>query len=473
MNLKTKMILSYIGISGISILVGVVGVIGLSLAAHNTTTIAKKNMPTAFYVNALKEEQDIVVRAERSLLLTGVNFDGQRLVEQRNILSRALVNFEEAKKHYEAYARTVAEDRLWQTCLISISEWKKTQTEVLDLIAKEKLDDAEQLSVNEDSQKFNKSKADLDKLADYTKNEVQELAEHTVKMALLSILFLIVINIVGILFSIIWGMITASSIANPIVVVAEGVTQGAEQLLSASRQISQASQSTAEGASEQAASVEQTSASMDEIASMTKSNEENSAQADVLVKEVSNIAIKAQMKMEDLIMTMGRVASSSEDIRKIIKTIDDIAFQTNLLALNAAVEAARAGDAGAGFAVVANEVRSLAMKASDSAKSTATLIDSAVTDIGEGSDITAQATEAFMQVQISISQITQLIETISKSSSEQAQGVEQVNRSIGELSKATQTNSANAEQTSSSAQELSSQAELLTNFSRDLNHLVG
>ncbi len=250
----------------------------------------------------------------------------------------------------------------------------------------------------------------------------------------------------------------SKTITKPIHRIAYGLMEGADQVATASSEVSTSSQNLAEGASEQAASIEETSSALEELASMTRQNAENASQSSHLMRKTIQAVSHANDSMIQISEAMKDISRASEETKKIIKTIDEIAFQTNLLALNAAVEAARAGEAGAGFAVVADEVRALAMRAAEAAKNTTNLIEQTSSRVQIGSQLVSKAVEAFGEVKNTIDKVGSLIEEVSAASKEQSEGIEQINKAISEMDKVVQKNAATAEETAASAEELNAQA---------------
>ncbi len=261
-------------------------------------------------------------------------------------------------------------------------------------------------------------------------------------------------------------------ITKPLNRVILGLNDGADQVNDAASQVAGASQHLAQGANDQASSLEETTSALEEMAAMTRTNAENARHASDLSAEARVAAESGNQTVLALNNAMSAINQSSDEIRKIIKVIEEIAFQTNLLALNAAVEAARAGEHGKGFAVVADEVRSLAQRSATASREITELIENSVAKAKEGSGVAEQAGTLLVRIKDHVTQVSDLINEVARASNEQAQGVDQVNVAMSQMDAVTQQNAAGAEESASAAEQLSAQSQTVKSMVDDLIALV-
>jgi hypothetical protein len=274
------------------------------------------------------------------------------------------------------------------------------------------------------------------------------------------------------IMAVIISFIVALSITNPLNKIASQLGEGSNQVAAASNQLSSTAQQLSEGSSKQAAAIEETSSTFQETTTMLQQNAFNTKQVAELSRHANESANKGSNEMQEMMNSILETKKASEQIAKIIKIIDNIAFQTNILALNAAIEAARAGEAGAGFAVVAEEVRSLAGRSAQAAKDTTTIIEANLEFFNKGVVVSEKVQEALTEITTQSKKVMQLIAEISEASQEQAGGAAQVNKAITEIEIVTQQNAASAEESASAADNLSSQAYNMRHSVNELSQMI-
>lgn len=242
------------------------------------------------------------------------------------------------------------------------------------------------------------------------------------------------------------------------------INQSADQVSSGSDQVSSGAQALSQGAMEQASSVEELAATINEISAQVKETAENANEARSQTERTEGQIASSNEQMKEMILSIQEIRDKSDQISKIIKMIEDIAFQTNILALNAAVEAARAGEAGKGFSVVANEVRRLANKSSEASQNTTALIEDTIQAVEKGTEIANSTAESLLSVVKGSKLVVASAEKIAFAAQQQANSIAQVTRGIDQISGVVQTNSATAEESAATSEELSAQAQMLKNL---------
>jgi len=441
---------------------------------HNMVDISVKKVRLN---SQIIQELINVSKAEKNMILTE---DQEKMNDYDRIIKDAMKNIRE--RYDQLFKISDNDDRKKLEEFISLwNKYFETDNEVIKSARQNSDDEAAKLSDEKEKNFLNTAKSVITELVDKSIRDMEKektdtdiiFAETRNQIILITLLGILICSVISIyiigsvirtlknIFAGLTNLNTEELKSTEAVFkrVIEGITDAAEQVGSASLQVSSTSQSLAEGTSEQAATMEETAASMGEISSITKNNAGNARQADTFTKDAVRL-------MSDLTSTMKEISQSSRETSGIIKKIDEIAFQTNLLALNAAVEAARAGEVGAGFAVVAGEVRNLALRAAEAAKDTTELIESIVKKVEKGSEIVAKTNEGFAK-------IAQLNTDIANASLEQSQGINQVNKAIDDAEKVVQQNAASAQELAASSEELNAQAEQTRDFVKELSEIVG
>jgi methyl-accepting chemotaxis protein len=465
------------GFSTMIIFMAIIGLFGFTSieGIHGSLTkIFSVNLPSINYLAETDRDLQAALVAERSMIFANSQSD-----EFKGLVKEYEEKLKQAKDRWEKYgklAATADEKTIIQRYEKANEEWRAVSGRVVAgrvADTREGRREALDLSLGAAKQKFEEMRKHLNQLTEISLRLAEadeKVATHVYNRSI--ILFLGILGS-GIVIGILLMWTIGRSVTKPLRAIIEGLSSASDQVSSGASQVSSASQSVAEGSSEQAASIEETSSSLEEMSSMTKQNADNAGQAKAKMAEVREIVSKVNKHMGDMAESISEISKSSEETGKIIKTIDEIAFQTNLLALNAAVEAARAGEAGAGFAVVAGEVRNLAMRAAEAAKSTANLIESTIKAVKSGNQITQSTQTAFKENMTISGKVGELVDEIAAASNEQAQGIDQVNKAVAEMDKVVQQTAANAEESASAAEEMNAQAQQLKHFVAQLVSLVG
>jgi methyl-accepting chemotaxis protein len=468
-TIAKRITLGFIILGILTIAVGVAGFVGLRSISSDANVLLTDSMPGALILgqakdNLSREYSNIerLMRAKTPEQIESRKKEFDVIVASDNDILQQYVKKIVTQEDKDALAE-VAQKR---------AAYLESVNKLMSMVGKAESGEIETYIDGELSTRYKDFRDSMQSLLDFNKeNSVKtgESVKASMKMATQMIVFGVIIALVFAVL-IAWKIISGTNkVLNEAI---NSIDDGSSQVAAASTQVSSASNMLAEGASEQAASIEETSSSLEEMSSMTAHNATSAQEAKALANEMHQAAESSAEQMKRMQAAMDAIKESSAGISQIIKTIDEIAFQTNILALNAAVEAARAGEAGAGFAVVAGEVRNLAQRSAESAKETSVKIEGAIHNSDQGVAISAKVAESLNTIVNKARAMDSLVNEIATASSEQDKGIGQLTSAVQQMDKVTQSNASNAEETASASEELNAHADLLKETVVELIKLV-
>ncbi|TCL64773.1 methyl-accepting chemotaxis protein [Hydrogenispora ethanolica] len=472
LKLSAKLILSFLLVSLITLVLGIIGWGGLQRVGENLNQISNNMLPSVQNLLTIESGMNSILAAERSMLIAP-NRDEMEF--QKNRMTTIWKRIEQCSKEYEPLISLKGERELWVALQSVWSIWKESHEQVVEqallntTASKQK---ALEISYTIARQNFLKSEEILAKLIAMNRQAAKNESSAADNQQRTTSIIIVISIALGLLLSLGLGYFLSTSISKSIKNSVDSLSESATQIAAASTQLSSTSQQLAEGSSEQAAAIQETSTTLEQTSSMVQQNSENTHQAGLLSKQTIEFAERGNHEMEQMMTSMNELKRSSDQIAKIIKVIDEIAFQTNILALNAAVEAARAGEAGMGFAVVAEEVRNLAQRSAQAAKDTAAIIENNIELAAKGVTVSERVQEALVSITQQAKKVNELMEEIVVASQEQSQGIMQVNKAIAQMETVTMSNAAGAEESASAAEELNAQVYNTREIVQQLKGLV-
>lgn len=452
---------------------GLAGLVAIKSINAYLAGISQRNLPIVEMLLKADREFGKVALAERTTLFVSVDTeDYAKCIEQHKASTEA------GMKWWSAFLETETDSG---NALISDFEaeakaWIEATTEVLEARAEDSRAGrrlAVDLSLAKSGPAFEAMRETLGKITKQQIDMVHHESEAASATYRRTMIVFGSIAAVALFVAVALGSFLTRSISGSLKRAVEGLSDSSSSLLATSSEMSKEGVVLADGATRQAASLQQSNASLNELGTWTHQSKVDAERTEATISEVVRSVDNAHEQTNRLMEGMEAIQSVSMDTEKIVNVIDEIAFQTNLLALNAAVEAARAGEAGAGFSVVAEEVRNLAKRVAQSAKETQGLVASVIDRVGEGTEAAKEAHTSIDAISESASEALEYIRGICKATGEQDVGIKQIQSAVENIDQDVQRTAQIASSSADQSQGIHREAQKMDDHLSEIKTLIG
>jgi hypothetical protein len=467
-SLRVRLMATFVVVVALSGAVGLFAVRELGRVSATTANVAKRALPS---VRALGNIGMATSRFRMATLQYVAASEAER-GPASEIMDRALADIEREQKHYEPLIASAYEKETYNAFMAAWADYMMAHAMAISLAAEGKSADARAAMAGDAQKQFDASVEKLHVLIESNRANAEAAQQTSDAIAgaargwVLSLTTGVLLGGCGLAWLVLAGV---NRLLNK---VAVDIAGSATTLVAAAADASRESHALSRAAADQATSLDLTSSTMADISPTTRTNAKHAHDAEALVTDADHMIQGSNVALGAMVESMASIQDASTRVTRIIKTIDEIAFQTNILALNAAVEAARAGAAGAGFAVVAEEVRNLAQRSAQAARDTASLIEESSARAREGSERLQHVSSSVAAFTRQMAGVQTLVQTIRSSSDQQLEGIEQVSRAVEGMTRTTQSAVASAEASATAGERLGIQAEAARAQSSQLDALV-